>query len=321
MRQETNARLIVTPLVMALVLTGCGKGNKGLDATGNVASAPTPRDLGKDEKPSGAMDNWGKKIDITCPATFPIPQRPADAPVDDVRGLRLGVSGNTAIRFAQCKDGKVLDSVYAEGDESFNHNSGGLKIRTMATVATGTLPDYWYRTRFNGDFEQDPSKKLAHTDAIWHFLMDGMPGKEKLYGIWLEQPFAKGSQPTVASQAAALKKKYGEPNYTDSNGRAYWLHLPNGQPIPEFNRDLLHRCSRYLSASQQSLSFDPECGLVITASLTPAQNPMLAQSVNVAAADPAALYDYEQNHFEAERDATLASQASQQASNATGGTF
>lgn len=302
-----------------LLLAGCGKSGTGVDATGNVADAPTPRVLAADEAPSGAMDYSGKKIDIVCPAAFSIPPRANGAPIDDIRGLRLGVSGETAVRFAQCKDGKPLNSVYMEDDAEFRRDARGLKIRTEAVVATGAFPQRWrssgsvYRTNITDRFER--------TDAVWHFVMDGMPGREKVYAMWLEQPFAAGSQPTVASQWAALKAKYGEPDYTDDDGRAFWLHLPDGKPIPAFNRDLIHNCARDLAAGYQQFSYGEDCGVIVTADIAEAENPLLARSVYVAALDPAGLYNYQAHQFEAERDALLASQATQQSGNAAGGSF
>ena len=316
MRRLTMMTAAAATLVL---LGGCGKGSKGLDATGNVTAAPTPRALAADEAPSGAMDYWGKKIDIVCPAAFPIlPRAPGD-PIDDIRGLRLGVSGETAIRFAQCKDGKPLDTIYQEDDAGFRRETRGLKIRTQATVTAGVFPNRW---RSSGDiFDTAVSDRLQRTDAIWHFVMDGMPGHEKLYAMWLEQPFAAGSQPTVESQWAALKTKYGEPDYTDDNGRAYWLHLPDGKPIPAFNRDLIHRCANALAAGFQQFSYSEECGIIVSADIAKAENPLLARSVYVAALDAAGLYRYQANQFEAERDELLAGQAESQAHNAAGGSF
>jgi len=316
MRFKT-ARLLATSAALAL-LAGCGNG--GQKADGNVIDAPAPRELTADEGPSGAMTYWGKKIEVVCPGSFTIPARAANAPADDIRGLRIGVTGETAIRFAQCKDGTPLDSVYTEEDAQFRRNTGGLKIRTMATVATGAFPPRW---RGNGAnvLDMNPSDRLVRTDATWRFIMDGMPGREKLYAMWLEQPFPKNAMPTVASQWAALKGKYGEPNYTDDRGRAYWLHTPDGQPIPAFNRDLLRTCSYQISASTQALQWGPDCGLIVTAEVQPDQNPLIARIAYVAVFNPAALSDYQTNHFEAERDAALGNQAQAQSSNAKGGDF
>lgn len=313
-----QAAMVLAAASMLAVLAGCGKKGQGPD--GNVLAAPEPRALAADEGPSGAMTYWGEKIDVVCPGSFAIPPRAADAPADDIRGLRLGVTGETAIRFAQCKDGAALDSIYIADDAEFRRDARGLKINTMASVSTGALPPRWRGNNANV-MDMNPSDRLERTDTTWRFIMDGMPGREKLYAMWLEQPFAKGAEPTVASQWAALKGKYGEPNYTDDRGRAYWLHTPDGKSIPAFNRDLLRSCAYQISASSQQLQWGNDCGLIVTAEVQADQNPLLARIAYVAVFNPSALYDYQTNHFEAERDATLAGQAATQASNATGGDF
>ena len=100
-----------TKLVLAaaaLSLAGCGSGGDG-------AKPSETRDLAAGEGPSGAMTYYGKKIEVDC-GGIAIPPRADGGAVDDLRGLRLGVPLDTAVRFAQCPDGKEADSVMLEGD-------------------------------------------------------------------------------------------------------------------------------------------------------------------------------------------------------------
>lgn len=301
--------LFAAPL--ALALAACG----GSQPT----EAPVERALKQDEGPSGAMTAWGKKLEIDCPSGSDIPRRPDGAPVDDIRGLRLGVTAERAIRFAQCPDGDEVDSVTEEGTlAQYRRDQAGLKIRTSASVATGQHRSRW---RNRDVFNEDLSKVLERTTAVWRFQMDGMPGQEKLYAMWLDQPFAEGERPTIESQVAALKAKYGEPNYTDDRGGLFWLHLPDGKPIPQFDRQLLQNCSRSIGATNQSMQWGPDCGLVVAAEVRPSRNPLQAASVHVAIFDPAKLWDYQENRFAAERDALVAQQAGTEAGKAQGGSF
>ena len=285
----------------------------------DAGEKPVERALKADERPSGAMTAWGKKLEIECPRRFDIPARAEGTPVDDLRGLRLGVPGEIAVRFAQCPDGKEADSLYYEGGGlSFRRNEAGLEIRNFASVATGTFPARWRAPDIMNTNLVDQFEK---PQAVWHLLMDGMPGQERLFGVWLDQLFPEGARPTTESQLAALKTKYGEPNYTDSRGGLYWLHLPDGKPVPAFDREGLRRCAYSVSASNRSLQWSPDCGLVIAAQVMPAQNPLQAQAVHVAIFDPAKLWDYQENRFAAERDALLARQAGVESDKTTGGTF
>ena len=289
---------VASVLVVTLALLG-GCANEGRQEEGDVAPSPEPRSLKSDEALAGAMTYWGQKIDIACPSRFDIPARPPNGPVDDIRGLRLGVSADTAIRFAQCRDGRPADSVYLEDNANFNRSAGGLKIRTAASVATGKFPERWPRRRNALDIDMESA--FASTDAVWHFIMDGMPGKEKVYAVWLEQPFAEGAQPSVDSQMSALKNKYGEPNYRDDRGRSFWLYKPDGTKVPDFERDLLRHCSFAINTDGRSLQYDTECGLTIAAEVRPSRNNLLTDRVIVALFNPSELFKYQQNEFDVER--------------------
>jgi hypothetical protein len=302
--------LLAAPL--SVLLAACSGG-------ADPGSPPAERALERDERPAGAMTAWGKKLEIDCPRRFDIPERADGMPVDDLRGLRLGVPGEVAIRFAQCPDGEEADSIYEEtADIGFRRNEGGLDIRTGASVALGTFPERW---RGPDIIDADLKDQFETPQSVWHFVMDGMPGRETLYGMWLDQVFPEGARPTIDSQMTALKTKYGEPTLADERGRLFWLHLPDGRPIPAFDRQLINRCSHSIGPTNRSLQWSPDCGLVIAAEVQRSQNPLQAASVHVAVFDPAKLWDYQENRFAAERDALLAQQAGAESENTKGGSF
>jgi hypothetical protein len=299
---------------LGLLLAACGKGG------GEVKPAETHA-LKAGESQHGAMTYGGQKIALKCPSRFDIPPPAQGAPADDVRGLRLGVPYDVAVRYAQCPDGKEADSILAEGfGPNFSRDNRGLKIRSSAYVAVGKLPDKPKPNRNVMDF--DPSKGLEDVQSVWKFLADGMPGKEMIYAIWRTQPFAEGEQPTIQSQVAALTAKYGAPTVTDEDGRRLaWLQTPDGKPAPAYDRNLINRCKYAISATNESLNWGPDCGRVIVAEIEPTQNLQQARSVSVAVFDPAKLWDYQEHHFETERDATVSAQAAESSKNAKGGDF
>jgi len=283
------------------LLAACGSGS-----TDPSAPAPT-RDLAAEEGPNGAMTYFGKKIEVDC-GSVAIPPRAKGAPVDDLRGLRLGVPLETAIRFTQCPKGEEADSVMLEGDgPTLSRDQAGLKIRSFVRVATGTHKPRWGATDV---LNYDPRTRLETVDAQWSLYADGMPGQERLYALWLVQPFAEGSQPTIASQQAALEKKYGKPSLTGDSGEVFWLYGPEGKRLPDFDREKLRECSYGIAIYGTQMNWRPDCGLTIVAQVDTAySNPQLAQSVQVAMIDAAAYYDYEVKRFPAERDALRAGQA------------
>lgn len=293
-----------------LALAACG--DKGKE------KAAEPRPLEAGEKVAGAMDFWGRKLDIDCPRKFDVPARPSGARADDIRGLRLGVSYDTAVLYAQCEKGRPLDSVLLTDSAEFRRQEHGLKIRTMASVANGIFGP---RFRQPDVFNEDPGQPLEKTNAVWRFVADGMPGQEKVYAIWLAQPFARGEEPTVESQIAGLKAKYGEPTWVGELGRMAWTAQPDGTPIPEFDRNRLQQCGGAIDPSRPALSYGPDCGVTVVAQVIPSQNPALAAKVETVVFDPAGLWAYQNERFEQERDALLAGQAQAQSKNAEGGKF
>jgi len=313
MRTRSPARLAAV-CSLGLVLAACGKG-------GGAVKPAEPRPLKANEGPHGAMSYGGQKITLSCPRSFDIPAPAAGAPADDVRGLRLGVPYDTAIRYAQCPDGREADSILAEGfGPSFSRDNRGLKIRTSAYVAVGQHPDTPKRDRNPMDF--NPSKGLAEVRSVWKFLADGMPGKEVVYAIWRTQPFKEGEQPTLQSQVEALTAKYGPPTVSDEDGRRLaWLQGPDGKPMPAFDRSRINTCKYAIEPRNESLNWGPDCGRVIVARLEPTQNLQQARSVSVAVFDPAKLWDYQEHRFEAERDATAGAQAAESSKAAKGGDF
>ena len=297
--------------LFALAVTGllaaCGSG------ANDPAAPPAIRDLGADEGPNGAMTYDGRKIEVDC-GDIAIPARATDAPVDDLRGLRLGVTLATAIRFAQCPKGEQADSVMLEDDgPTLRRDQAGLDIRSFVRIATGQHKQRWGATDV---LDFDPRNRLETVDAQWSLYADGMPGQEKVYAMWLAQPFAQGSQPTRASQLAALEGKYGKPSLTGDRGEMFWLYGPDGRRLPEFDREKLRECSNGIAIYGPQMNWRPDCGLTIVAQVDAAyDNPQLAQSVQVAMIDAAAYYDYEVNRFPKERDALRAGQAGQAGAN------
>ena len=296
--------------VTTLALAGCG--DKGSDKPSQT------RDLAADEGPSGAMTYDGKKVEVAC-GSAAIPKRAEGAPVDDLRGLRLGVSLDAAIRFVQCPDGGEADSILLEGDgPRLSRDEAGLNIRSFVRVATGRHQARWGATDV---LNYDPRNRLETVDAEWSLYADGMPGQEKLYALWLTQPFAKGGEPTVASQRTALEAKYGKPSLVGDRGELFWLYGPDGKPLPEFDREKLRECSAGIALHGQRMNWRPDCGLTIVAQVNTAyDNPQIAQGVRVALFDAAKYYEYEVNGFPAERDALRASAAASAGAN-EGGKF
>lgn len=307
-----GARQAVAMLAIATLMAACGE---------KQAKPPEAKALAADEGPHGAMTFGDQKLDIDCPGSFAIPQRGEGEPVDDILGLRPGVSYDTALLYAQCPDGDEADSVMSEGfGPSFSRDNRGLKIRQSATVAVGAFGKQLKRNR--NVMEDAPTDHLESVSSVWNFVSDGMPGREIIYGIWRTQPFDADSQPTIASQSQALIAKYGAPSLTDEDGRRlYWLQGTDGKPIPAYDRQRIQQCRYSAEPNNQNIRWGPDCGRMVAARIEPARDMVRAASVSVVVFDPARLFDYQDKHFEQERDALVSASASEAAKDAKGGTF
>ena len=87
------------------------------------------------------------------------------------------------------------------------------------------------------------------------------------------------------------------------------------------DRDKIRQCANALRATTQDFGYGEACGRTIVAEIDPTQSLQQARGVSVAVLDPAKLWDYQQNRFEAERDATVAAQTAESSKNAKGGDF
>lgn len=313
-RDQRPGALALSFIGGLLLVAACSEGGRSNDSA--AAQPAATRDLAADEGPSGAMTYYGQKVEVDCDDVA-IPPRAAGTPVDDVRGLRLGVPLDTAMRFVQCPRGEEADSVMLEGGgPELGRDDAGLKIRSFVRIASGA-----HKARWSGVdvLNYDPRNRLEQVDSEWSLYADGMPGREKLFAVWLTQPFAKGSEPTIASQRAALQKKYGNPHFIGDRGEMHWLYGGDGKPIPQFDREKLRNCAASISLRGTQMNWRPECGLTVVARVDEAYgNPQLAQAAHVAVFDSARYYDYEVNRFPAERDAQRASEASKADANAGG---
>jgi len=121
----------------------------------------------------------------------------------------------------------------------------------------------------------------------------GVPGREKVLGIWREQHFKPGEMPAAESLLPALVQKYGPPQVKQQSGnnwmRLDWLQDASGTPIEQGQRG--PSCRTISARGSESHSWSDACGLTITALivLDPA-NPLMAKELNVGLMDQAALY-------------------------------
>jgi hypothetical protein len=210
----------------------------------------------------------------------------------DVIGLKLGMARADALDHARClnKDTFVsFDGNWIQGLHSY-----GVKLSPQVFVAhVGETRPCKYNPL-------DDTSRCDASGRAWAFLAEritvvspGVPGAEKVLGIWREQHFRAGEMPLAETLVPALVKKYGaaqiQQQHANNWVRLDWLRDASGATIEQGQRG--PQCRTISPRGNESHSWSDACGLTITALivLNP-ENPQLASELNVGMVNQRELY-------------------------------
>jgi hypothetical protein len=262
-------------LIAALGVTACGNSEPPKPALPAKVAAKAP------DKPSDGLPppNCSVKVDAAL-------QGP------DVVGMKLGMAREDALNFARClnKDTFVsFEGAWIQGLRSY-----GIKLAPQVFVAqVGESRPCKYNS-------MDEMQKCGAGNRAWTHVGEkitvvspGVPGREKVLGIWREQHFKPGEMPEAQALLPALVKKYGRPQITQEQAnnwmRLDWLRDASGTPIEQGQRG--PNCRTISPRGSEGHSWSDACGLTITALvvLSP-ENPLLAKELNVGMLHQLQLY-------------------------------
>jgi len=287
-------------LLAAGLLTGCGSKEEAPTAAAGTATstkrtnaAPSSANATAEEV---AREARGK---VKCPAPLRTAARKPNAPVDDVVGVRPGLTYDEAVNVVLCTHDLLVAGEVTH--RSFRIQTYGEKLR-QGFAASFAKPRVQRNAR---DFkkEMQASAIAAGTNRAragmepgqsrWYVATMGAPGEERVVHAAREEVFEENRNPTIASVEQALIKKYGAPTENvDAGGTRYlrWAHDPLGRAITETS-PLYQRC--LLQASPDAAThFSPDCGLVVSAAVHPLrENPALGRMLQVAVMDQAGGYE------------------------------
>lgn len=304
------ARTFALATTIAVMLAGCG----GKTSGGGNASVAS----------SGDGSGGSETAAVDCPAQIATPGRPASAPTDDVIGIRFGQTYEEAANLVKCEDKTLALEPATHGFEVKDY---GQKLRqgfdagppkpSLAGL-TGKqivqqMQDDAYRRGAGENVDQlKPGQERFSISTV------GVPGQERVAGIWREQWFEAGRNPAITDLAADLAKKYGPPTLTD-NQSSYWLYDAMGRPMTQ-DSPLVSACRGGANPGFGNFSLNPDCGLTIATWIAPAgDNPDLARSLNIAVTDQAKGYaaidatEQALSHMDADRRAGEVQRARQNA--------
>ena len=279
---------------MAFALIGCDKPN---DTPSKVAAAKS--------KPAGQGTATAAQVakearaDVSCPAKYKSAPRASGAPVDDVLGVRPGLSYDEALNAVLCTHDLLVPQ--ADITRGFNIKTQGQKLRQGFGARFAEPRVEWSAKRAKIESMDEivaRSGNAARQDmkpgqAKWFVGTMGLPGQERVINLARDEWFEAGANPTIASVELALATKYGKPTKRqNSNGQRYftWSYDPANRQITETS-PLFNRCGGSASPGA-GVNLSPDCGTVVSALILPLrENPDLAASMQVGVVNQAGGYE------------------------------
>lgn len=286
-------------LATATALTACGSGDAGKSASGAAKAASRSGSGSSRVSATAAEVAEEARGDVDCPARIKSAKRDPKAAVDDVVGVRPGMTYEEAANVVMC----THDLMVAQPDKT-----RGFRIQTYGqTLRQGfnarfaepkvekTSRDYMKEMQDNAIARGSnrATQDMQPGQSKWYVGTMGMPGEERVITAAREEWFEEGRNPTIASVEQALLKKYGAPTRNQhNNGRTNltWAYDPFGRLITETS-PLFHQCHGSADPDGGS-NFSPDCGTVVAATLDPLPgNPDLARFMQVGVVDQAGGYE------------------------------
>jgi len=300
-----NKFMLAGAACAALVLAACGDGGGApavsVDPEGDAVSAEN----GLATAAQVAAQKRGK---VSCPAKVTPPA--AGAPVDDIVGVRPGMTYDEAANIVLCDNPMIVVE-----EETYR----GFRIDTRGQT---------YRKGFNAQFaerektsqevmrEMQDSMMARSMNSVredmkpgmtrWYVATMGLQGQERVLQVAREEWYAEGKNPAVDGVAQALIGKYGPPSQDRSSDRSRlmsWKYDLQNRPVTDTS-PLYNRCN--LGAGPDAgASLSPDCGIIVSAQITfQGDNAALARSLEVGSVNSAGGYqileETEQNFIAAD---------------------
>jgi hypothetical protein len=283
-------RIIQPCIAIALASTLAACGGSGPSPSSSVAAskaaaASLPANASAEQVASHMRGN------VHCPADAPA--APAGTPVDDIVGVRPGLTYEQAANAVMCSSPLLV--VTPVTNRGYDIQTYGQTIRQgfNALLAEPRVEKTAQQTMHEMqqefmDRENNATRHLQPGQSRWFVSTMGPPGKERVVSAAREEWFAKGKNPTMASVIQALTKKYGTPSANQDMGsgdRALsWAYDPQGRPVVGSS------CSGIWSPDQGA-NLSPDCGVTIVAQVVSMRdNPALGRFVDIGVVDGAAGY-------------------------------
>ena len=277
-------------LALAVSIAGCGKSEKPASVS---SPAKTMTSATASEKGTSAeVVAKQARGDLSCPARVASMKRADNAPVDDVLGVRPGLTYEEALNAVLCTH-DLLVSAPATG-RGFDLKAPDARSVRQGFSAAFAEPHVVKSSRkIMQDMQIESMARggnAVHEDlkpgqARWFVATMGLPGRERVLSVAREERFASEQSPTIDTVMGALMKKYGtatkaQPGTSGQLPIVRWAYDPQGRLVTA-DSPLFNRCSG-TSDPNGGVNLSPDCGIVVQAMLVPQKtNPVLVERMQV----------------------------------------
>jgi hypothetical protein len=294
-----NLAVRIVTLSLALALGACGA--KGSGPSAGIAPGGAAGKSAQPRSGNASAEEVAEEMrgEVRCPARVATKARDPKAPVDDVLGVRPGMTYEEAANLVLCSNELMI--VQADGRgfqiktygetlrQGFSARLAQPRVEKTSKQIMAEMQDYAI-----GSSGNRVNEDMKAGDSEWYVGTIGLPGKERVINAAREEWFAEGRNPTMESVEQALLKKYGAPtrNQPSSGGQKYitWAYDTFGRPITETS-PLFNKCTG-VADPDGGANFSPDCGEVVTATIfSMPDNPALSRFLQVGVVDQAGGYE------------------------------
>lgn len=302
---KTGLALALASILVLSACGGSGDGSAAYDENGYDGN-------GDIDAPAAGPGDAPKAKKAKCPAKVN-----KDLSGPDIAGFKLGMTFAEAENAIACH---MPDGLVVYENEFFNTrglNTGTMRLeKQIITAQTGETTECSY-----GSY--DAMQKCGAGNRQWDFISEkitlatpGVPGNQKVHGVWRTQNWKEGEMPAKAAVLAALTEKYGPYQYYEGRDANYfgyvneynWVTDSAGNVLSEAH-PLLNQCANGVNGKgDDHQSWTNGCGMSVTAVIrTFRSNPDVVEELSVGMFDQTALYEYgeqfqnELNEIEAQR--------------------
>lgn len=236
---------------------------------------------------------------LRCPAKVKSAPRGPQAPVDDVVGVRPGMTFEEAASVVMCTHDLMV--VQADTGRRFNIETYGQTIRQGFSARFAAARVQKTSQQIMREMQDEMMARSGNAvrqdlkpgQTKWYVSTMGMPGDERVIAAAREEWFEEGRNPPIASVEQALLKKYGTPTQIQKPGaqiQLRWAYDSFGRLVTETS-PLFGRCHGNASPDGGT-NYSPDCSIVVMAIVSPLQgNPELARSMQVGVVDQSGGYE------------------------------